>query len=199
MASNGFPGMIGARRGTLVHGPQTRSATFGFSPAGQASQKEEKIFMMEKAGMTVAENFATQSLARGGPVVIVDDDVSDALFADGIINDLQPQFPGQILTSGEDLVAYLQGENLYSDRSRYPYPILVLLDLEMPAMDGLEVLKWLRGHPEHAEVPVVVLSGCLGMARQVTEAYRLGALSFLPKPLQQSDVHSILSFLKISI
>jgi len=155
--------------------------------------------MMEKGGITVGENFGAQSLARMGPVIIVDDEISDALLADGIINDLQPEFPGQILTSGEDLIAYLQGNDLYSDRSRYPYPVLVLLDLKMPKMDGLEVLQWLRGHPEHAELPVVVLSGCIGMARQVTEAYRLGALSFLPKPIQQSDVHSILSFLKISI
>jgi two-component system CheB/CheR fusion protein len=42
------------------------------------------------------------------------------------------------------------------------------LDLKMPKMDGFEVLRWLKGHPEHAEVPIVVLSGRFDMAGQVT-------------------------------
>lgn len=140
-----------------------------------------------------------QVAPREGPVVIVDDDPYDAMLAEGIIDELQPRFPIQILTSGEDLISYLQGDGLYHDRSHYPYPGVVLLDLKMPKMDGFDVLKWLKDHPEHKDIPIVVLSGFVDMAGQVTRAYQLGAHSFLPKPVRQEDIESILSVLKIAV
>ena len=155
--------------------------------------------IMEHAGAAGAGNTAPQSSTRKGPVVIVDDDAVDAMLSKGVIDELRPGFPIQILASGEDLVAYLLGEGLYKDRSHYPLPGLVLLDLQMPKMDGFAVLDWLKSHPEQAEVPIVVLSGRFDMAGQVTRAYQLGAHSFLPKPVQEQDIKSIVSLLKISI
>ena len=155
--------------------------------------------IMENAGANAAENIAAPAWSREGPVVIVDDDASDALLAEGVVDELDPRFPVQILSSGGDLVAYLQGEDLYHDRTLYPYPGLILLDLKMPKMDGFAVLQWLKDHPEHAQIPIVVLSGCADMAWQVTRAYQLGAHSFLPKPVQQQDIQSILLLLKISV
>jgi CheY-like chemotaxis protein len=154
---------------------------------------------MENPRQTGVENVAATSPGREGPVVIVDDDTSDALLAQGVIDELEPRFPVQILNSGEDFVAYLQGTDLYQDRSKYPYPGLVLLDLKMPRMDGFEVLQWLKDHPEHAEVPIVVLSGTTGMSGHVTRAYQLGAHSFLLKPVQQQEIQAVLSLLKIRI
>jgi len=142
---------------------------------------------------------AAPSRRTDGPVVIVDDDPADAMHTEGVIAELQPKLPVQILTSGEDLVAYLEGESLYSDRARYPYPSLVLLDLKMPKMDGFMVLEWLRAHPKHEDLPIVVLSGFVDMVEQVTKAYGQGAHSFLPKPVQRRDVQSILTMLRISI
>ena len=155
--------------------------------------------IMENAAAAAGENAATQSRSREGPVVIVDDDPYDALLSEGVIDELRPRFRAQILSSGEDLVAYLQGDDLYCDRSRYRLPGLVLLDLKMPKMDGFAVLEWLKGHPEHADVPIVVLSGFVDMVEQVTRAYGQGAHAFLTKPVQLRDIQSILSLLKISI
>ena len=146
-----------------------------------------------------AGNASTQFGAREGPVVIVDDDPSDALFAEGAVDELEPRFPVQILTSGDDFLAYLQGTGLYHDRIHYPMPGVVLLDLKMPGMDGFEVLEWLRAHPEYAEIPIVVLSGFMDIAGQVTRAYQLGAHSFLPKPVALNDLRSILTLLKVSV
>jgi two-component system, sensor histidine kinase and response regulator len=69
----------------------------------------------------------------------------------------------------------------------------------MPRMDGFEVLKWLKSRPEHSDIPIVVLSGFVDMAGQVTRAVQLGAHSFLPKPVQPQDIQSILGLLKVSI
>jgi CheY-like chemotaxis protein len=178
---------------------KTRIAAQGWGVRRLKKERNKMKSIMENTGVAVAENIATQSSASEGPVIIVDDDSSDGLLAEGVIDELDPRFPVQILSSGEDLIAYLQGEELYRDRSRYPYPGLVLLDLKMPKMDGFAVLQWLKGHPEHAQVPIVVLSGCVDMAWQVTRAYQLGAHSFLPKPVQQQDIQSILLLLKVSI
>jgi CheY-like chemotaxis protein len=139
------------------------------------------------------------STARQGPVIIVDDETCHAMLAEGIIDELRPGFPVHILTSGEDLIAYLLGEDLYRDRSQYPYPSLVLLDLNMPKMDGFEVLQWLKTQPKHAAIPVVVLTGVAGISGQVTRACQMGASSFLPKPVQRPDVTCVLSLLGILI
>jgi CheY-like chemotaxis protein len=152
----------------------------------------------EDAGRTRNEA-AEPRTTREGPVVIVDDDPYDSLLAEGVIDGLDPAFPVQILASGEDLLAYLQGENLYHDRAHYPYPGLILLDLMMPGMNGFEVLKWIKEHPSHSKIPIVVLSGTIDMPGQVTKAYQMGADSFLPKPVQAKDIQSILSVLKVSI
>ena len=154
---------------------------------------------MENEGAITGGNADAQSWAREGPVLIVDDDAYDATLTEGVIDELQPRFPVQILTSGEDLVAYLEGTDLYHNRNQYPLPGLVLLDLKMPKMDGFAVLEWLKDHPEHGEVPIVVLSGFADMVEQVTKAYSQGAHSFLTKPVQLRDMQSILSLLKISI
>lgn len=154
---------------------------------------------MENASTGAGAQAATQAQTREGPVVIVDDDPYDAVLAEGVVDELQPRFPIQILTSGDDLVAYMQGDGLYHDRAHYPLPGLILLDLNMPKMDGFEVLEWFKAHPEYAEIPRVVLSGCADMAAQVTRAYQLGAHSFLPKPVQLQDIQSILAVLKISV
>jgi CheY-like chemotaxis protein len=90
------------------------------------------------------------------------------------------------LRSGEELICYLQGEHGYSDRTEFPYPNLILLDLRMPDMHGFHVLSWLREHPPHNVIPVVVLtaSGEMMVAQQ---AYALGARSFLTKPIRVND------------
>jgi CheY-like chemotaxis protein len=137
--------------------------------------------------------------AKEGPVLIVDDDPYDALLAESVLDELRPRFPVQILTCGEDLVAYLKGEGLYKDREQFPFPGLVLLDLKMPGMDGFAVLDWLKEHPEYAQVPIIVLSGCVDMIGQVTRAYGQGADAFLPKPVKIDDLQSALSHLKISL
>jgi CheY-like chemotaxis protein len=155
--------------------------------------------IVQNADAAIGGSGAAKTWSREGPVVIVDDDACDALLSEGVIDELQPRFPVQILTSGEDLVAYLQGNDLYKDRSRYPSPGLVLLDLKMPKMDGFEVLEWLKNHPEYAEVPIVVLSGFVDMVEHVTRAYGQGAHAFLTKPVQLRDIQSILTLLKISI
>ena len=72
-------------------------------------------------------------------------------------------------------------EGPFADCMRYPKPDLLLLDLKMPRVDGLQVLDWLAQHPEHGQLPKVMLSGS-GLERDVDEAYRRGANTYFTKP-----------------
>ena len=62
------------------------------------------------------------------------------------------------LSGGTAATAYLAGKGHYADRSRYPLPILMPLDLKLPRRSGLEVLAWLRQRPGLKRLPVIVFT-----------------------------------------
>lgn len=83
---------------------------------------------------------------------------------------------------GEQAVAYLKGEGMYSDQQRSPAPSLVLLDLKLPRKCGFEVLEWIRGQETLKQLPVVVLSSSAQESDQ-SRALRTGANSYFVKPI----------------
>src|ERR1043166_8899561 len=80
-------------------------------------------------------------------ILIADDNEDDLCIMKAAF--LQAGVPNQVHTvsDGEQAIAYVQGAGLYSDRARFPFPIVLFLDLNMPKKDGLEVLAWIRGQP----------------------------------------------------
>jgi CheY-like chemotaxis protein len=90
--------------------------------------------------------------------------------------------PLQVVTSGDQAIAYLQGEGVFANRAEYPVPDLVLLDLKLPGIDGFQVLRWIRQQPEFKALRVVVLTSS-DRIQDVNLAYQLGANSFLVKPV----------------
>ena len=101
--------------------------------------------------------------------------------------------PGPSVRSGEEAVAYLSGEGKYANRTEYPLPVLVLLDLKMPGMDGFEFLTWIRQQEGIRGLPVVVLTSSSELA-DVNRAYKLGANSFFVKEL---DFQGLVDFTKL--
>jgi len=102
--------------------------------------------------------------------------------------------PIKVVKDGEQAIAYLSGSGIYSNRQDYPLPELVLLDLKMPKIDGFEVLTWIRTHPTHSKLRVVVLTSSDSI-RDVNLAYRLGANSFLVKPVDFNHFVELGSFI----
>jgi CheY-like chemotaxis protein len=92
---------------------------------------------------------------------------------------LNPLF---VVRDGEEAINYLTGIFPFSDRVRFPIPVVLLLDLKMPRVDGFEVLRWLKTQPGLVTTRVVVLTSSEDI-RDVRKAYQLGANSFLVKPL----------------
>ncbi len=83
---------------------------------------------------------------------------------------------------GEAALDYIFGRGGYADRTQFPAPDLVLLDLRLPRMDGLEVLRHVKSHPTLHGTPVVMLTTS-DLERDVAMAYEHHANSFLTKPV----------------
>jgi len=86
----------------------------------------------------------------------------------------------QIVTNGAMAVDYLSGAGEYADRSTHPFPDIVFLDIKMPKLDGLEVLKWIRSQATLKNLPVVMLTASTETV-DVDRAYDLGVTSYLKK------------------
>ena len=82
---------------------------------------------------------------------------------------------------GEEALDYLLGRNAFRHRLGGPLPRLVLLELRLPKLDGVEVLRTLRASPRTATVPVVVLTSS-AEPREVAQCYQAGANSCIRKP-----------------
>ncbi len=115
-------------------------------------------------------------------ILMVEDDANDILLTQRAFMQASLVNPLRIVTDGEDAIQYLAGRGAYADRTRYPLPSLVLLDLKLPKRSGLEVLEFIRSEPALRQTPVIVLTSSQESS-DVRRAYALGANSYLVKPV----------------
>ena len=87
-----------------------------------------------------------------------------------------------VLGDGEQALDYLYGRDEFADTDQSVNPRLILLDLKLPKMDGLEVLKVIKSDPEKKMIPVVMLTSSKEES-DVVESYRLGVNSYIVKPV----------------
>ena len=114
-------------------------------------------------------------------VLALEDDENDRFFIERAFKD--NNFDGKLimLENGQDGIDYVSGTGPYADRQRYPLPDIVLTDLKMPRVSGMEFLRWMKQHTDFRSIPVIVLSAS-GQERDVQEAYCHGANAYLVKP-----------------
>ena len=129
--------------------------------------------------------------APSNTILLVDDNDDDVFALRRALQKANTANPQQVVTNGRDAVAYLGGTGKYADRSQYPLPFLVFLDLKMPLLDGFEVLGWMREQPSLAGIVVVVLTGSDEL-KDHQRAYALGARSYLVKPPTPGDLQQVL-------
>jgi CheY-like chemotaxis protein len=129
-------------------------------------------------------------------ILLVEDNPRDVLLIQRALRKANVTIPLQVVEDGEVAVRYLSGEEPYSDRDRYPLPVLILLDLKLPRKSGSEVLEWLQQQPKLKRLPVVVLTSSREYA-DINQVYDLGANAYMVKPVAFDNLVEIVKTLNL--
>ena len=116
-------------------------------------------------------------------ILMADDDDDDRLLAVDALKESKVAGQLEFVANGEELLDYLCHRGKFAHRCGAPRPGLILLDLNMPRMDGREALREIKADPELRRIPVVVLTTSKADT-DVGAIYDLGANSFISKPFQ---------------
>lgn len=114
-------------------------------------------------------------------ILLVDDSQNDILLMRMAFDKAEFDSALQEVHNGEQAIAYLKGEGIYSDRNQHPLPLLLLLDLNMPMKNGFDVLGWVGAQPVFKHLPIIILTASM-RPEDVERAFDLGASSYLVKP-----------------
>jgi CheY-like chemotaxis protein len=122
------------------------------------------------------------SKARSITILMADDDADDRLLTQDALKKSKIHNRLYCVEDGVALLQYLRREGKYNDKELYPWPGLILLDLNMPRMDGREALQQLKEDPELRSIPVVILTTSK-QEEDMVKGYGLGAASYITKPI----------------
>ena len=119
---------------------------------------------------------------EGMDVLLVEDNEDDSTFLVRALKDAAPTAHIRVARDGVEAMALIFGAECLENSPPLSRPKLVILDLKMPKIGGLEVLRRLKANPHSRTIPVVVLSSSLEK-RDLADSYQLGANSYLVKPM----------------
>jgi CheY-like chemotaxis protein len=129
--------------------------------------------------------------ARKHTLLIVDDDEDHLLLAQLTFESLATTYKVQLVTNGDEAIAYLKGDGKFADRKKFEFPSYILTDLQMKPGDGFHLLEFIKDNPALSIIPVVMLSSS-DDDDDIRQAYLLGAISFFVKPHNLNDLKKLL-------
>jgi CheY-like chemotaxis protein len=136
--------------------------------------------------------------SEGHTILLTEDDENDVFFFRRALLKASSNFSVQIARDGREALDYLGGIGKFSDRAQYPVPSVVFLDLKLPYVHGLEVLKWIREQPSLKKLPVFILTSS-SEDRDRRRAEELGAKAYFVKPPTREMVLEAMQFLDESV
>ena len=127
-------------------------------------------------------------------ILVADDDADDRMLIEDAFSESKLQNPLNFVEDGEQLLAYLKREGDYAELKGKPYPGVILLDLNMPKMDGRTALAKIKEDEKLCRIPVIILTTSKA-EEDILRTYNLGVNSFITKPVTFDGlvkvVHSI--------
>jgi DNA-binding response OmpR family regulator len=135
------------------------------------------------------DTFTTQT------ILLVEDEENDVVFMEMALEKAGLTRAFQVAEDGEEAIDYLSGKGEFADRARFPLPAIVLLDLKLPKVMGMDVLKWIRDQPALDTMVVIMLTS----SQQRSDIHRacvLGANSYLVKPSNPLGLDEVVDLLK---
>ncbi len=130
----------------------------------------------------------------GRTILLVEDEEDDVFFLQQAMKKAGVLNPLQVASDGQMAIDYFKGTGKFANREEFPLPCLVLLDLKLPRVMGLDVLKWLREQPGVA--PIVVILTSSKEEADIATAYRLGANGYLVKPSAADQLTDVVKSIK---
>jgi CheY-like chemotaxis protein len=134
-------------------------------------------------------------LAGDKVVLYADDSPDDRYFMIEAYKKAEIKNRLAIVEDGAQVLDYLNGAGKYADRAEHPLPGLIILDIKMPNMTGLEALQQLRRSREWEGVPVLMLSAS-GFPADIAVAYQFGAYGYLLKPSSITELFELVAAIK---
>ena len=126
-------------------------------------------------------------MTTSSAILLVEDNEDDVFPMKRALKNAGIKNPLRVAEDGQQAMDYLSGTGAYADRTQYPIPALVFLDLKLPMRKGLDVLAWIRKQP-HLEGVVVVVLTSSNEPSDLKQSYRLGANSYVVKPPTASQL-----------
>lgn len=124
-------------------------------------------------------------------ILIVEDDTDDQTFIQRALKRCGVANRVAVVGDGEEATAYLRGLDGYRDRAQHPFPRLIITDLKMPRMGGIELLAWMHARPEFRLVPTIVLTSSNDQA-DIAAAFTHGAKGYMIKPVQLPELEKLM-------
>lgn len=121
-------------------------------------------------------------LMRRAVILLVEDDPEDQELSRRALQDDVVRTDLHVVSDGEAALDYLHNRGAFADRRSAPRPDLMLLDLNLPRIDGREVLRQMRADPQLRRIPVVVFTTSR-QEEDIIRSYDLGCNSFISKPI----------------
>lgn len=115
-------------------------------------------------------------------ILVADDDADDRMLIVEAFEESLLSNPIDLVEDGAELLDYLHRRGKYEPLQGDPYPGVILLDLNMPKVDGRKALEEIKSHPQLCRIPVIVLTTSKA-EQDILKTYGLGVNSFISKPV----------------
>jgi CheY-like chemotaxis protein len=119
-------------------------------------------------------------------ILLVEDDPDHAILTKTVLEDSKVARKVYITPNGADALDFVYHRGQYNDGNNSAVPDLILLDVELPKVNGFEVLKKLKSDPTYRAIPIVMLTSMSG-DEQISRGYAEGANSYVTKPTKYDE------------
>ena len=124
------------------------------------------------------------------PILYAEDDANDQFLIARAFKKMSCPVEVRFVNDGTEAIDYMNGAGEHADRTRFPFPTVIFLDIKMPRTNGFQVLTWLKDNEAFKLIPVVMISSSQ-MQEDIDRSYALGASTYLVKPADVAELQKL--------
>lgn len=124
-------------------------------------------------------------------ILLVEDNEADVKIAQRAFSNAKIKNQLFLVGDGQECLDFVRHEGAYKDTAQFPRPDIILLDINMPRVDGFGVLQALKSDKEYGSIPIIVLTASKNQ-HDICQSYALGANSFIQKPVAYEEFVNVI-------